>query len=310
MRWIVLLFLLPALAHAKSTRECEIASAGEAVIQRLENNDFRGERDYNKYIEQLSAREIPSYSEFVNSTPKTGLYMDSGAAHALAVRQSLALDPNLHAVAFSYKKPANPGLDEDILGYKGRMEYVEGGKLEVLIADKTSRLFGLRGKISRLSELFGPLIYSDDIEAVFNAYADLLEVGGQALLHFWEMDTHFNVIDSSGRPYRATLRELSEFIPLVTGGRLQVRAARMQTLGPWPQFETSVLWLERVEGNAIPVHIFETTIRKDEAPPIRDVQVALPPGFHFDREASRKADLTREKTQFQHATVPKEFDIL
>ena len=151
-----------------------------------------------------------------------------------------------------------------------------------------------------LTDVFGPAVYTRDLNDLFNAYADLLAPGGQALIHFYEEATDFQIRGGDGKDSRVTLRELRDLIPVVTGGRLRVREARMHLEGHWPQFEASILWLEKVSQVSIDAqNVFDLVDMKDDGPSRRWIRVNPPEGFVFDRDASRAADLERERTRFQ-----------
>jgi SAM-dependent methyltransferase len=305
-RLALVLFALTFSAHAKTLPSCLKAVA--EVESRLAANDFNRERDLKNYEYLLKAGSVPGLREFLAVLKEGDLYLDSGSGDAVAVREILKAYPALSAVSVAYKKPGAKGLDEALRLHAGRFQYIDGGKVEDLAARPGSKLNALLGKIALLTDLFGPAAYSSDLDTLFNTYADLLRPGGQALILFWEADTVFSLEDAHGRPSRPTLRELRDLIPVMTGGRLIVREARMQAPEDWPQFEGTVLWLERSQGaEGEPVRVFDTLNITDGTPPKRQIQVLPPAGFHFDREASRDADMKRVEVGFKRAYVPDAF---
>ncbi len=308
LSFAIFVLFLSTLAHAKTLDICLRAVGAQGLEAQLATNDFILDRGLEDYASWLRGREIPALTELLERLAAGEIFLDAGVGAGRAAIEILERYPHVQVVGAAFKKPDSRSLEQGLRKFSARFRYVDGGVIEKLAADPRSPLFDLRGNVALLTDVFGPLAYTNDLPAVLDAYADLLKPGGQALLQFWELETVFHLNDSQGRATRPSLRELRALIPLVTGGRLRVNDARMRLMGVWPHFESSVLWLERVEGDGgAPQALFETVALGAGAPPKREIRVHLPPGFVFHRDLSRAEDMKREETRFQHAYVPDGF---
>jgi SAM-dependent methyltransferase len=280
------------------------------LLPRLQSNDFKIVRDLDEYNFLLRNSATPSFIEILRALPKNSLYLDAGAGEAHVLREVIknfaALGiQKLRALGVSYKKPTAEDLESDHKNFSDRFDYIDGDVIENLLHN--SRLINFKGQVDLISDIHGPLSYTDDIAAILNTYADLLKVGGHAMIYLYEGNSSF-LVDRRVHFSRVTLRELHHFIPLITGGRLEVVEARMH-IGEsnLPIFYESVFYLKRVEPKEEQVKInpFELVGWKDEAPPIREFRVQ---GLeNLDLDKLRKQDLDQEKPRFKKIQVHSSF---
>lgn len=300
----LLTFLGPIAAQASSCKSLFSAENLEltAIEKRLRTNEFEVGRGFEKSKPFLRAFDIPTVEEILSQLEPGAVWLDLGAGLAKFQRDFL-LHPifkslQLQLIALGFRKPKDDGsLDNDLKMHKNNFQYISGRFVE-LLKDPRSKLSKLKGKVSFITEVFGPLAYDRDLNEGFNAIADLLKINGKALLYFEESWTHIMIQDSTGAPHRITLRELSHLIPVLTGGRLRVIEARAnRPQGGDAQFTSTVLFLEKIsEGTFAPIPIFrERKTPIDHQPTIRFFDLVLPNDIELDAEGLRQQDLEKEE---------------
>lgn len=325
--FLLSLLFLAGLAHANICPvflDIDLVQI-EKSNTRLSENKFFHERNLQRYENLLASQQIPTLTEFLQQLPDGAVFLDSGAGDALAIRDLIEKSsklnlPFIQYLATSIVKPdfsneykkRNPGkqspLDHDLEKYNNFFSYIDGGKIQDLVSDPKSNLYFYRESVDFITDLFGPLSYANDIQEIINTYADLLKVGGQALMLLNESSVTFKpAFKNKFQNTRLTFRELSFLIPMISGGRLEVVRADMQYEGYWPQFEKTVLWVRKV-SQAVDKSIQGSPLQLikfyDEAPPLRTYLVDFEGVDSLDYEKLRELDLQRVKTQFQYATVP------
>jgi hypothetical protein len=274
-----------------------------SVENRLSKNEFRVNRGVegdNSYQEFLRTPQIPRLRVILDQVMQTGgRWLDMGAGMALAMRSMLQIHPSGSAQLFaaSFRKPTlkiemqkaidqgitdletHPDilqardLEADLKKFNKNFRYVETGYVETAVKDKNSETYALRGSIDLITEVWGPLHYSGDIQAILNVYADLLAVGGKALIHFEEFHTEIWV-----NRQRVLLRDLVKMFPLLTGGRLKVQKTGMLfSNNNVASFTSSFFLIEKIkDGDEPNIPILKTSIIEDGQPPVRNVEVLDP----------------------------------
>lgn len=286
------------------------------VEKRLKDNNFKITRGLEKgedpYTEKMKAKGIPSIIDFFQKLPPDAIVVDSGAGEARALRESIRrwVLKTFRAVAVSFAKPQDSSLEADLVDLKDRLQYIDGDYIQNMIRDPNSKIQLLRGQVNLLIEVFGPVAYAENFTEVFQNYADLLKVGGEGLIQFGESETELRLNGPDGQTRRATLRELSQLIPIMTGGRLKVVAARInRTANGAPNFLSTVFWLKKVsDENIDPFDPFEQVSIMDGHPPYRIYNVNIPPQLDIDQNAIRRNEIRREDSRWFPLQVPNEFN--
>jgi SAM-dependent methyltransferase len=258
----------------------------------LANNRFILNRSLTDYQDLLKLPRIPKLEQFIeNVNSRAGIWLDIGAGFAFPMRDLLDNNEtiNVKMIATTYKKlhpsfdvnedmydyKAIRALDEDIVKYKDNFQYLETGFIEDSVMDSKSELYKLRGKVDFLTEVWGPINYTHDLQKILNVYADLLKVGGTALIHFDESRATILIGQK-----RVLLRDLIQLFPILTGGRLMVKESGMRCCemkGSLQTFDVSVFEIVKMsefQTNLFP--ILQTTITKEGKPPERIVKILNP----------------------------------
>lgn len=264
------------------------------IFDRIYKNDFFVSRNFDRYSSLLSSPQIPPLIEFLKSLNAKDIYLDAGAGEAKALVELIRRTPELELsllqyVAVALKRPgfsegfkkSNPQalteLEQHLVTYAKQFRYIDGDLIENLVASPRSGLFSYRNKISLITDIYGPFSYTSKIEDVLLAYASLLKVGGNALIHFYDPGLNFVNKTKRGTSNKSkNLEQMSHLISELTQGRLEAVVVSPQHEGKWPQTHLAILWLKKVSDspNLTPQSHIELKHIYDEAPPIRTYEVS------------------------------------
>lgn len=265
----------------------------DKILNRLQKNDFFVARTFDRYATLLTSPKLPSLLEFLRSLKHQDIYLDAGAGEAKALVELITRTPELGLPALKYLAVAlkRPGLsdefkkqrpdalselDRHLVRHAKQFKYIDGDFIENLAQSPVSELYKYRNRVSLITDIYGPFSYSTNLEGVLKTYADLLKVGGQALIHFYDPGLRFTKTNSKRTRPPQGLNKMLTLIPELTQGRLQVMALEAQHEGRWPQSELSILWVKKISD----VPLQETQVHLslkhlyDEAPPIRTYEWA------------------------------------
>jgi hypothetical protein len=141
----------------------------------LEMNDFKVSRDLQKYSTvNLPFEKTKNVFDEVMALPEGSRWIDMGAGEARALVDGLVANTKIaEGIAIAYERPfviANP---EKV---PGRFRYLEGDFVENMA--KEGRLDQFVGKVDLITDVYGPLSYSEKIPPLLQIYFDLLKPGG------------------------------------------------------------------------------------------------------------------------------------
>ncbi len=168
---VLILSHSPVLAQ---NPECKVTVQSE----RVENNLFNVGRGFSEYAKKIT-RTGKSLFQIFASLPKNAFWFDMGAglSHALT-HGLLKFDQIKKGIAVVYKNPSE-FLDPRTLHpqLKDRYENLEGELVQDLYLK--GKLAPYLGKVHVITDVYGPLTYTRQINEVLQIYLDLLAPGGK-----------------------------------------------------------------------------------------------------------------------------------
>ncbi len=199
---IYLMILVFALPQAKSAyKECRlvlqsvIADVGsgkkriETTNPYLVNNDFTVSRRLMTYSMQMPFVHTPTLQKMVEQLPPQSTWIDMGAGSGRALADGLTQNDNIaKGIAISYRRPLDT-VDESALG--DRFKYLDGDYVENMSLD--GRLDHYVGKVDLITDMFGPLSYTEDFARVLQVYIDLLKTDGEMTFNLLS-ETNFKIV--------------------------------------------------------------------------------------------------------------------
>ncbi len=188
---------------------CTVAVQSE----RVQKNLFNVGRGFSEYAKKIT-RSGKSLFQIFESLPKDSVWFDMGAglSHALT-HGLLRFEQIKKGVAVVYKNPEgyqDPRIIHPKL--KDRYENLEGD----LIQDQylKGKLDPFFGKVNVITDVYGPLTYTRQINEVLQIYLDLLAPGGKI---------YFIIREASNPIYSSTHRNPSwlSFLKSIDGVEVQ-----------------------------------------------------------------------------------------
>ena len=140
----------------------------------IQNNKFARSRDLRDYQHTFKFRFGSDNAMLERHLREGGsmTYVDMGAGQGLALRQAKQQNPELNAIGIAYKAPesAEAAIEESPI------QYLSGKFVEEMLDD--GDLNHLVGQVDFITDLYGPLSYSNNFMKVFESYLTLLKVDG------------------------------------------------------------------------------------------------------------------------------------
>ena len=181
---ILLAFVVaaPAVAQARgSALTCENLfgpSRVEIQNKNIAENNFNVSRGLKVYSLHFPFKKSAVLQLLVKALAPGSTWVDMGAGRARALNDGLKLNPGLNGVAVSYKQPFDAATGESATG---RFKYLDGDYVENMSRDGAFN--HLRGRVQLITDLYGPLSYSEEIPELLQVYVDLLAKRGVAYLN-------------------------------------------------------------------------------------------------------------------------------
>lgn len=162
----------------------------------LANKKFETLRDFRGYSNYFPFPETGSFKDTVLNLPSDSLWMDMGSGDGIALAQGLEKNLKINGVAVSYNKMLMRFEEKIYDGnylierkFDGRVRQLEGDYVENFAKD--GKLNEWMGKASLITDLFGPISYSEDLVPIFQTYFDLLSPNGILEFNFM-LEKNFN----------------------------------------------------------------------------------------------------------------------
>lgn len=222
LRILILAACLPAAAFAEgpvarsidrplpefcSTLLRELTPTEKFHVQNaaIEKNGFNVSRGKSAYLEDLSGENGIGLAHKLDHLPKDAVYVDMGAGIAMAITQILRSHPSIaEGVAIAYAKPAN----FQIFSHR-KLTYIAGDFVENLAA--SGRLGHLKGRVDLITDVYGPLSYSNDVSRLLQVYLDLLKPEGTLLFNWMTLQNSVN--EATGAISKSVMNRLNGIVP-------------------------------------------------------------------------------------------------
>lgn len=170
-----LLFLLPVFA-VQAAGFCAELFAREIPNTFLETNKFTTHRNLDGYVAQVPFYQSPSIASMVMDLSPRSVWIDAGAGGYHALVMGLIRNQRIgQGVGISFK-PVSEGDMADISVVEGRLQRLEGDYIEAMYLK--GRLDAWVGKTDLITDIYGPLSYSERIVPLLQIYMNLLKPGG------------------------------------------------------------------------------------------------------------------------------------
>lgn len=154
----------------------------------LKNNNFKVNRDLESYDNHFSFEKSLSFEKMVLTLPPGSTWIDMGAGKAVALVDGLNRNPKIkEAVGIAY---ARPNGVERYNGPPERFRYLEGDYVENMARDQ--KLQDLNGRVTLISDLYGPFSYTREIVSLMQVYFNLLKPEGVLVFNVMVKRNHFN----------------------------------------------------------------------------------------------------------------------
>ena len=171
--FLALLILSHSLVYAQNTVCAEVVQN-----ERLATNSFNVGRGYAEYSKKITPKGKSLFQIF-EALPKNSIWFDMGAglSHALT-HGLLRFNQISKGVAVVFKNPKDfqdPRVSHPRL--EGRYENLSGELVQDLFLK--GKLDPYLGKVNVITDVYGPLTYTRQINEVLQIYLDLLAPGGK-----------------------------------------------------------------------------------------------------------------------------------
>ena len=175
------LFLLVSLfSGASSSANCFVEMRHPSEY--LQNNLFRVDRDLNTYNRAFPFGNQRGLLPLVHQLGPGSLWIDMGGGKRFALMKGLNLNPGIVGVDISFAKPA--GALEPSESDRARFQEFHG--LDLVEMDEMGLLTSFYGRVSLITDVFGPFSYGSDIRAIMKVYMKLLSADGRLYLTWLE----------------------------------------------------------------------------------------------------------------------------
>jgi hypothetical protein len=177
-----MVFLAPSAAFPQTQCSEIFQTAARVKIenQLIAANAFTDNRDLNTYSSQLPFKQAPSIISLLEQLQHGSTWIDMGAGEANALADGLRQNLKItHGIAVGVKKPKFAKDERDL---PGRLRYLDGDFVENMVRD--GKLNSFMGQVDLISDVFGPLSYSEHLPELFQAYFDLLKTNGTLVFNF------------------------------------------------------------------------------------------------------------------------------
>jgi hypothetical protein len=255
-------------ASASGSRCEEMFKHARTAIQNeaLEENQFNVSRRLAQYTAHFPF-QIKLDAELA-ALPPGSRWVDMGAGKAGALMDGLEKYPNLLGTGIAFKKPWDMVKRRE---FADRFEYLDGELVENMAADGT--LDHLRGKVQILTDLYGPLSYSEHLPELMQVYVDLLARGGVGFINMmserkeggrfsWARRAQWvNAIDSNPHGFVEWLRTIPG-IQVIESRTFKVDSPRIS------EKSDAVKILKIIDHVVVP-HTIETLSYEAGSPPVR-----------------------------------------
>lgn len=193
--FLTLVFALAAPSVRAEEFDCSSALHTRVEIQnaKIAGNKFFTSRNLHSYSNHLQFRETRNMYGLVRDLKKDELWVDMGAGQANALIEGLKVNSQFKALGISYKIPDGTDLSE----YQDRLTYLDGDFVENMARDGILNPFV--GKTSLITDVYGPISYSEHLPQLFQIYFDLLQVDGHLV---------FNLMTTSSRAHIVTKKNV------------------------------------------------------------------------------------------------------
>lgn len=181
---IFFLFSLLTSVSAQGHSQCGDAFSKNFLRTEIRNefiasNEFTVNRTLDVYSQHFPFKKTESLKKTVENLPKGSLWVDMGAGRAHALIDGLDLNPNIsEGVAIACKKPQGAESGRD---FPRRFRYLEGDFVENMGRD--GKLDTLKGRVNLITDVFGPISYSEYLPPLLQIYFDLLRPNGLAVFN-------------------------------------------------------------------------------------------------------------------------------
>lgn len=189
--WLLIMILIAscssgqnALSRIPASRDSCVDLVNSIVRTNIQNdalefNHFNVERDFDIYNSFFRFYETGSFDQTVVNLPSGTTWFDMGTGLGRVFDKGLNLkNPRIHGVGISYQRPDHY---EEIKGIQNRFKYLHGDYVENMARD--GKLKEWKGKSMLVTDLYGPLSYSEEIPLLLQIYLDLLAKDGTLMFN-------------------------------------------------------------------------------------------------------------------------------
>jgi hypothetical protein len=175
--------ILSLSPSAQSQSICEEIFQPQARIEiqneNISRNFFNVSRGLKDYSLHFGFRNTLSIEQEIRLLRPGSTWIDMGAGQALALIEGLRLNRGIKGVGIAYRNPGKqPWFSQ---GIRNRFQYISGDYVENLSRD--GKLNSFVGQTDLITDLYGPLSYSEHFPDLLQIYFDLLKPGGELLFN-------------------------------------------------------------------------------------------------------------------------------
>lgn len=188
MKLAVILFCITFSSVSLAANLCQALFYRELDNYHVENNNYKTHRDLDNYNLMFPFTQTSSLTQQVKLLPPSAVWVDSGAGGLYALAQGLSRNSFITGVGITYKLPKRV---VDVTESGERLVVLEGDYIENMYAK--GQLSAWKGRVDLLTDVFGPLSYTERLPLVLQVYLDLLRPGGQMVVNF-PQQRNFSVV--------------------------------------------------------------------------------------------------------------------
>jgi ribosomal-protein-alanine N-acetyltransferase len=171
--------------HYYLSRERYLELKAPAAVEKVQinnqfinDNNFRVNRDLPNYNYQLPLEGGKGIETTLEKLPQHSVWVDMGAGEARALNDGLEKYPNIEkGIGIAFKRPLNATDSRP----DGRLQYLDGDYVENMY--QSGKLNSVKGKTDLITDVYGPISYSEDIPKLLQTYMDLLKPDGKLIFN-------------------------------------------------------------------------------------------------------------------------------
>lgn len=180
---LILLSALLASASTHAQLNCAEQLSGSSQVKIANDfisaNAFTVNRSLAIYSAHFPFKNTTTLMDVVTQLPLGSKWIDMGAGQGNALVDGLKANQGItEGIAISYSRPPSAKDDHEV---PGRFQYIDGDFVENLAS--AGELDQWMNQVDLITDVFGPLSYSEQLPQLLQIYVDLLKRNGTAVFN-------------------------------------------------------------------------------------------------------------------------------